>query len=208
MRIKSQPQKHQEDLFETHHIQSIDQLTNSNQNQQNEDCLEPLYEVEAIMMKKIQNQQSLYLVKWKGYSELTWEPTSSLSNCQLLIDEFEQQESSKNVIINKKSISQKVITKSQNKSNISKKGGSFQKEDQIQSFQNLGRTIIINGISKKQLKLNIQKIKNGKTKSAWINLQELHKKAPQKLIQFYESLPAIKELFQQPLLTSKISTQK
>ncbi|CAD8056191.1 unnamed protein product [Paramecium sonneborni] len=208
MRIKSQPQKHQEEHQDTVDILSIDQSSNSNHNQENQDCLEPMYEVEAIIMKKIENSQSHYLVKWKGYSELTWEPISSLQNCQLLLEEFDQQQPSNNVIITKKCVSKKIITKSQKKSNKSKKGGYFENEDQIQSFTNLARTIKINGIEKQQLKVNLKKIKNGKTTSAWINLQELHKKAPQKLIQFYESLPVIKELFQQIISTSNLSTQK
>ncbi|CAD8047785.1 unnamed protein product [Paramecium primaurelia] len=212
MRIKSQPQKYQEDFQETIETISIDLSYNENNNedqdQQIDNCLEPLYEVEAIIMKKIENYESHYLIKWKGYSELTWEPLSSLQNCQQLLQEFNQQDQSKNIIITQKSVTNKTITKSKKKHNKSKKGGIFENEHQIQSFQNLGRIIKINGISQQQLKVNLKQKNNLKPRSVWININDLHKKAPKKLLQFYESLPPIQQLFQQTTSKSNLSTQQ
>ncbi|CAD8144299.1 unnamed protein product [Paramecium octaurelia] len=210
MRIKSQPQKQSEEYQETIDILSIAQSSSPESNE-SDNCLEPLYEVESIIMKQINKDESQYLVKWKGYSELTWEPLSSLQNCQLLLEEFDQQQSSKNVIITTKSVSKKTITKSQKskkKSKKSKKQRPFENEDQIQSFQNLGRTIKINGITNQQLKVNFKKSKNDQPKSSWINITELHQIAPKKLIQFYESLPAIQALFKQTVTPSNSSTQQ
>ncbi|CAD8144184.1 unnamed protein product [Paramecium pentaurelia] len=209
MRIKSQPQKHQEDFLETIDILSIDQSSNPESNNQNQNCQqEPLYEVESIIMKKINKEESQYLVKWKGYSELTWEPLSNLQDCQLLLDEFDQQQTSNNVIITTKCVSKKAITKSKKKSKKSKKTRTFENQDQIQSFENLGRTIKINGITNQQLKVNFKKSKNDQPKSSWININELHQIAPQKLIQFYESLPAIQALFKSKITASNLSTQQ
>lgn len=51
---------------------------------------EPEYEVERIIDSR--NNDTEYLVKWKGYghSENTWEPVSNLGNCQQLLDQFHQ----------------------------------------------------------------------------------------------------------------------
>ncbi|CAK88327.1 unnamed protein product (macronuclear) [Paramecium tetraurelia] len=208
MRIKSQPQKHQEDVQDTIELISIDLFSNEKSiNEQIDECEQPLYEVESIIMKKIENQESHYLVKWKGYSELTWEPLSSLQHCQLLVDEFDEQHSSDNVIVVKKTVNKKTINKSKKKQPQSKKGGSFQNEHQIQSFQKLGRIIKIKGISQQQLKVNIKQSSKFKPKSIWINLNELHSKAPKELLKFYESLPAIQQLFKSTTFKSKSSTQ-
>ncbi|CAD8136981.1 unnamed protein product [Paramecium octaurelia] len=209
MRIKSQPQKYQEDFQDTIELISIDLFSNEKSiNEQIDECADPLYEVESIIMKKIENQESHYLVKWKGYSELTWEPLSSLQHCQLLVDEFDEQNTSNNVIVVKNSITKKSITKSKKKQSKSKKGGSFQNQHQIQSFQKLGRIIKINGISQQQLKVNIKQSNKSKPKSIWINLNELHTKAPKELLLFYESLPAIQQLFKTTnTFKSKSSTQ-
>ncbi|CAL2052177.1 unnamed protein product [Caenorhabditis brenneri] len=43
-----------------------------------------LFQVEAIL--KMQGEQKLYLVKWRGYTETTWEPSSSFPFKKLLID--------------------------------------------------------------------------------------------------------------------------
>jgi hypothetical protein len=47
---------------------------------------EDVYEVEKILSK-----QTIYLVKWKGYSQdhNTWEPLDNLIGCPQLIQEFE-----------------------------------------------------------------------------------------------------------------------
>ena len=48
------------------------------------------FEVEQILARKSQQ----YFVKWKGYpdSENTWEPLKNLANCQLLLQQFWQEQ--------------------------------------------------------------------------------------------------------------------
>lgn len=49
------------------------------------------YEVENIIDKKIEDGNTLYLVKWKGYTEKSnsWEPVSSFKNCKNLLLKYE-----------------------------------------------------------------------------------------------------------------------
>jgi hypothetical protein len=44
--------------------------------------------VEKILDKKKEDGNTLYLVKWKGYSEKdnTWEPFTSVKNCKKLLE--------------------------------------------------------------------------------------------------------------------------
>jgi len=53
---------------------------------------EGIYEVDRILGKKIENNQVMYLVKWKGYEEqdANWEPQSHLKHgAQQAIKDFE-----------------------------------------------------------------------------------------------------------------------
>ncbi|EGT35645.1 hypothetical protein CAEBREN_06286 [Caenorhabditis brenneri] len=45
-----------------------------------------LFQVEAILKRKMERGKKLYLVKWRGYSETTWEPTSSFPFKKMLRD--------------------------------------------------------------------------------------------------------------------------
>ncbi|CAI2176388.1 1009_t:CDS:10 [Funneliformis geosporum] len=46
------------------------------------------YEVEAIEKHKCVDGKYFYYVKWKGYDERTWEPTSNLNNCSEKLQEY------------------------------------------------------------------------------------------------------------------------
>jgi hypothetical protein len=50
------------------------------------------YEVEAIRSKRFRNGKAFYLVHWKGFSsdEDTWQSAEDLTNCRLLLAEFEK----------------------------------------------------------------------------------------------------------------------
>ena len=54
--------------------------------------LEPEFEVEHILDKRIFHRQPQYLVKWKGYPlyDATWEPITNLGNCKDLIQAFDE----------------------------------------------------------------------------------------------------------------------
>ena len=57
------------------------------------------YVVERILKEKRVKQRNgrsktMYLVKWEGYNEETWEPVRNLSNCREKIDEFRAQRDS------------------------------------------------------------------------------------------------------------------
>jgi transposase InsO family protein len=56
------------------------------------DVYEEEYEAEKILDKRIQEGQTQYLVKWKGYGEEenTWEPVRHLTNVQKLLRQFHQ----------------------------------------------------------------------------------------------------------------------
>ena len=47
--------------------------------------------VEAILNKRVKNNQIEYLIKWEGYpiEEATWEPVRNLSNVKDMIRRFE-----------------------------------------------------------------------------------------------------------------------
>jgi hypothetical protein len=47
-----------------------------------------VYEVEVILNATEIDGQTLYLVKWVGYEEPTWEPVEHLNNCQEMLQEF------------------------------------------------------------------------------------------------------------------------
>lgn len=50
------------------------------------------FEVEKILAKRLSHGGVEYLVMWKGYNlwDATWEPIANLTDCQLLIDQFEK----------------------------------------------------------------------------------------------------------------------
>ena len=48
------------------------------------------YEVKAILDKKIKRNGVQYRVKWKGYEETTWEPTSNLGQARDAVKDFER----------------------------------------------------------------------------------------------------------------------
>lgn len=54
---------------------------------------EEYYEVEDILDKRVDNNDVLYLVKWKGYkfSECTWESVNNLNGCKRKIRKFEKE---------------------------------------------------------------------------------------------------------------------
>ena len=58
------------------------------ENDENE-CDDVEYVVEKIYGKRSGDEETEYLVKWKGYRKKTWEPLSNLSNCVRLVKEFE-----------------------------------------------------------------------------------------------------------------------
>jgi hypothetical protein len=57
------------------------------------DSSEEYYEVEDILDKRVDNNDVLYLVKWKGYkfSECTWESVNNLNGCKRKIRKFEKE---------------------------------------------------------------------------------------------------------------------
>ena len=40
------------------------------------------WEVERILRKRTKGRQRQVLIKWKGYLNLTWEPTAALANTE------------------------------------------------------------------------------------------------------------------------------
>merc|ERR1719450_136188 len=46
------------------------------------------FEVELIKGKKVKENKTWYLVKWKGFSKCTWEPEENLTSCEDFIDNF------------------------------------------------------------------------------------------------------------------------
>ena len=48
------------------------------------------YKVKAILNKKVKRNKVQYRVKWKGYEETTWEPTSNLRQARDAVKDFEQ----------------------------------------------------------------------------------------------------------------------
>ena len=49
-----------------------------------------LYEVEDVVEKKTENNITMYLVKWKGFSDVdnTWEPLEGLKHCLGFLSKF------------------------------------------------------------------------------------------------------------------------
>ena len=47
------------------------------------------YEVETILDKKVKQNGTQYRVKWKGYKETIWEPTSNLRQAKKAVKDFE-----------------------------------------------------------------------------------------------------------------------
>eukprot|EP00301_Raphidiophrys_heterophryoidea_P026926 c9394_g1_i3.p1 GENE.c9394_g1_i3~~c9394_g1_i3.p1 ORF type:complete len:588 (+),score=120.24 c9394_g1_i3:302-2065(+) len=58
------------------------------------------YEVEQIVAKKKSHGRVIYLVKWKGYDDPSWEPERNLSGCSALLQVFEANQQSKALSVN------------------------------------------------------------------------------------------------------------
>lgn len=68
------------------------------------------WEVEAILSKRLYDDEPYYLVKWVGWplEESTWEPVENLENAKEAIKEFEKKEKSKKRKIKEKELKRKV----------------------------------------------------------------------------------------------------
>ena len=53
-----------------------------------------LWEVEKIVSQRIVKKQIKFEVKWVGYEETTWEPKTSLVDCDFLLKQFQEQQNS------------------------------------------------------------------------------------------------------------------
>src|ERR1700756_2028407 len=71
------------------------------------------YEVEKILDQDYRNGKLFYLVKWTGYEDPTWEPSSNLKLAKEAIKDYENQ-SSKNKIISH----QKTFKEQETKTNL------------------------------------------------------------------------------------------
>jgi hypothetical protein len=49
------------------------------------------WEVEKILAKRTYRRQLQYLVKWKGWTDPTWEPARNLTNCPEILEQFNSQ---------------------------------------------------------------------------------------------------------------------
>jgi hypothetical protein len=84
------------DTMHIHPIFHISLLEKAPENAPDQDhpieVYEEEYEPQKIIDKKVENGQTFYLVKWKGYDEKdnTWEPVKHLTNCRRLITKFHQ----------------------------------------------------------------------------------------------------------------------
>ena len=65
-------------------------LLKPTENAVNKDNNPDIYEVDAIIGKKVSGGRKLYEVKWKGYDQTTWEPLRNL-NCHQLVERYAKQ---------------------------------------------------------------------------------------------------------------------
>src|SRR5687768_10418329 len=66
--------------------------------EENEEELDNIYEVEAIVGKRVKKGIVKYQVKWEGYSskDNTWEPHENLTNVIDKINQFEEEQKNQN----------------------------------------------------------------------------------------------------------------
>ena len=69
------------------------------------------YKVKAILDKKVKWNGIQYRVKWKGYEETTWEPTSNLRQARNAVKNFEQRNVKGNKLLNRHSNGRKAWRK-------------------------------------------------------------------------------------------------
>ena len=55
---------------------------------QTDDGCDPVMEVEKVKSHKGKGKKVKYLIKWKGYEEMTWEPLKHLTGCKEAIQEY------------------------------------------------------------------------------------------------------------------------
>lgn len=96
-------------------------------NSQSED--ENIYSVEAILKKRVMNNQNEYLIKWVGYDECTWEHEDNILDKEM-IETFEKDSRQKKSNGKKKSVEKK----GDEKKNDEKKGATKAGDDKSKSI--------------------------------------------------------------------------
>lgn len=158
-----------------------EQLQEQNQNKESHSPLqEKEYFVKKIIGKRVCNDIIEYKVKWKGYplNQSTWEPASNLTSIQALLDKYD------NKITENPQV--KTKNKTHNKDDTSHLSCLFKNDD-----PGLGK-IILQGIktvkpTKEGLFAVVFYEENGVVKKGFFPTSELRERAPELLIDFYES---------------------
>ena len=137
-----------------------------------------IYYVEKIINKKIENNKTIYLVKWKDYSSKynTWEPEENLQEAKELIHEFNtKNKNPSGSFLKMKRNSSKHKIKNKPKSL------SFKLDPSIISVLALKQE------DNKLIALCEKKDKKGNKINVEMTTEELKKCNPLSLINFYES---------------------
>lgn len=155
---------------------------NKNNKQDLESKQDKEYFVEKIIGKRVRNGIAEYRVKWEGFAlgQSTWEPAANLSSIQALLDSYE------NKIAKSPRVS--VAMKSTNSVDQSKE----QANHSIGLLKNGDGKITLQGIKTvKQTKEGLCAVvyyeENGVVKKGSFPTSELRERAPDLLIDFYES---------------------
>ena len=159
------------------------------------------YNIEKILDRKKVNGKIHYKIKWEGYpmDQCTWEPLENLENVKALVDEYNQNHSTKNnppkgkktnTLLNKKRKEEIKQKNHENENNLKQIKTQIKKNNKEPSYKidnSLKNVVTVKKQDETMMALVDKIEKNEELVKEFISTEELRRRNPWILLDFYES---------------------
>ena len=160
------------------------------------------YNIEKILDRKKVNGKIHYKIKWEGYpmDQCTWEPLENLENVKALVDEYNQNHSTKNnppkgkktnnTLLNKKRKEENKQKNHENENNLKQIKSQIKKNNKDPSYKidnSLKNVVTVKKQDETMMALVDKIEKNEELVKEFISTEELRRRNPWILLDFYES---------------------